>query len=177
MTLPAKIETAANAATFVVAVLLSVVLVKTYLVPQPKLTPTVNAAAPELSPGKNMDAHLLGVDWAKNHRTLVIVISTACHFCKDSLPFYRKLDTPAAGVKMVAVLPQPVTEARQYLDNAGVHVDDIRQIALSKIGVRATPTLLLVNDAGIVTDVWVGRLEPEKETQVLSAIERKIAGL
>lgn len=176
MSLSSKIETTANAATVVAAVLLSVVLVKAYLLPHPTPVRTVNPLAPEITQGKSMDAHLLGVDWAKNHRTLVLAISTTCHFCKDSIPFYRKLGATGT-VKMVAVLPQPVTEAQQYLGSAGVHIDEVKQIPLGNLGVRATPTLLLVNSDGVVTDVWTGQLQPDKETQVLNAIAGKVAGL
>ncbi|MGH9453840.1 MAG: TlpA family protein disulfide reductase [Candidatus Acidiferrum sp.] len=176
MSLSAKIETTANAATVVAAVLLSIVLVKAYLLPH-SIAPTVIASAPEVVQGKSVDAHLLGVDWSKNHRTLVLAISTTCHFCKDSIPFYRKLGASGADVKMVAVLPQSVSEGKAYLSGEGVRVDGVRQVPLNKLGVRGTPTLLLVDEAGVVTDVWVGKLQPDQENQVLTAIEKKIAGL
>jgi hypothetical protein len=104
----------------------------------------------------------------------VLAISTTCHFCKGSVPFYRKLS--GTDVKMLAVLPQPVAEAQQYLGNAGVHVDDVRQVSLNSLGVRGTPTLLIVNDAGVVTDVWVGKLQPDQENQVLTAMGKNITG-
>jgi hypothetical protein len=122
-----------------------------------------------------LDANI-GVDWAKNHRTLVMVISTTCHFCQDSLPFYRKLDAAGKDVTTVALLPQPVSESKEYLGGAEVHVDEIRQVMLNTVGVRGTPILLLVNEAGVVTDVWVGKLQPDQEAQVLTAIEKKNAG-
>ena len=80
-------------------------------------------------------------------------------------------------MKMAAVLPQPVAEAQQYLGSAGVHVDEVRHVQLNTLGVRATPTLLLLDDAGVVTDVWVGKLQPDQEVQVLTALEKRIAGL
>jgi hypothetical protein len=39
--------------------------------------------------------------------------------------------------------------------------------------VSGTPTLLIVNDAGIVTDIWVGKLQPDQEIKVLAALEKK----
>jgi len=85
-------------------------------------------------------------------------------------PFFHRLGE--AGLKTVAVLPQPLAEARQYLDGAGVHVDELRQIPLNTLGVRGTPTMLLVNDAGVVVDVWVGKLPTEQENQVLAALKK-----
>ena len=177
MSLSGKIETAANAATIVIAVLISIVLVKTYVLPKPASQQSSVVFVPDVVRGKKIDGHLMGVDWAKNHRTLVLAISTTCHFCKDSVPFYRKLGAAEKGVKTVAVLPQSIIESQQYLSDAGVHVDEVKQVSLNALGVRATPTLLLVDDSGAVTDVWIGKLQPDLENQVLTAVEKKIVRL
>jgi hypothetical protein len=176
MSISRKIEVTANVATIVVAALISVVVVKTYVFPNAVPRSTVAASAPEVVKGKSVDGRALGVDWKKNRRTLVLAISTTCHFCKDSVPFYQKLGATGTDVKVVAVLPQSVTEARKYLGGAGVHVDEVRQVPLNTLGVRGTPTLLLVNDVGVVTDVWVGKLQPDQETQVMTALVKKIVG-
>jgi Redoxin len=174
MSLSGKIETTANAATIIVAVLLSAVLIKAYVAPNAFARLTAPAAA--VSKGGKVDGRVLGVDWKKNHRTLVLAISTTCHYCQDSVPFYRKLAATETGVKMVAVLPQTVAEGQQYLGSAGVHVDEVKQVPLNTLGVQGTPTLVLVNDVGVVTDVWVGKLQSEQESQVLTALEKKIGG-
>jgi hypothetical protein len=176
MSLAGKIETTANAATIIAAALLSVVLVKVYLLPSPIVRSAPVVSAPEIVKGKRMDAHLLGVDWAKNHRTLVLAISTTCHFCTESAPFFRRLGEEK-DVKTVAALPQSVSEGKKYLAGESVHVDEVRQVPLNSLGIMATPTLLLVNEAGVVTDVWVGKLPPDQENEVLSAMEKKVAGI
>jgi hypothetical protein len=173
MSIARKIETTANVSTIVVAVLISVVLFKTFVLAKPNLRQPNIVSASEIVQGKKMDGHLVGVDWAKNHRTLVLAISTTCHYCKDSVPFYHTLTTAGANVKIVAVLPQSVTEGQQYLSNGGVRVDDVKQVPLNSLGVTGTPTLMLVNDAGVVTDMWVGKLQPDQETKVLAAVEKK----
>ena len=76
------------------------------------------------------------------------------------------------GVKIVAVLPQSVAEAQQYLYGAGLHVDAIRQASLREIGVRGTPTMLLVNSGGVITMVWPGELQPEEQDKVLTALKK-----
>lgn len=176
MNLSRKIETTANVATIIVAVLLSTVLIKLYVLPSRAESKAPVVSAHKVVRGKNLDGRLLGVDWTKNHSTLVLAISTTCHYCNESVPFFRTLGPAGKGVKMLAVLPQTVTEARQYLSNAGVRVDDVRQVPLNTLGVRETPTLLLVNDAGVVTDVWAGKLEPSQETQVLATLEKVASG-
>jgi hypothetical protein len=176
MSIARKIEVTANVATIIVAALISAVVVKTYVFPNAVPRATVTVSAPELTKGKGVDGRALRVDWKRNRRTLLLAISTTCHFCKDSVPFYQKLSAAEKDVKMVAVLPQPVAEAQQYLGSAGVRVDEVRQVPLNTLGVRGTPTLLLVNDVGIVTDVWVGKLPPDQEAQVLTALQKKTVG-
>jgi hypothetical protein len=173
MSIAGKIETTAHVTTIVAATLIAVVLVRAEFLPVARPTITSPPGA-EAVKGKSVDSHALKVDWAKNHRTLIMAISTTFHYCKDSIPFYQRL--AGTDVKMVAALPQSVTEAQQYLSGSGVHVDDVKQVPLNTLGVRGTPTLLLVNDAGVVTDVWTGKLQPDQEAQVLAALGKKNTG-
>ncbi len=169
MGLSNKMEVAANGATIIVAGLLSAVLIRVYLLPRPAASG--RPAAPAVTVGASLKTKLPGVDWRKNGRTLILAISTQCHFCTDSAPFFRALVAQAdKNVKIVAVLPQPVEAAEKYLSDEGVRVDQVTQFALGRMGVRGTPTLLLVNSAGIVTNVWVGELGPAQQSQVLSVV-------
>lgn len=123
--------------------------------------------------GTNLNSQIPGVDWRKNGRTLVLAISTTCHFCKDSEPFYRRIKQETGdSVKLVAVLPQPVKVAEEYLNQAGLLVDQVKQVSMGTIGVRGTPTVLLVDSRGVVNEVWVGRLEDEEQERVLEVIKR-----
>lgn len=170
--LSAKIETAANIATIVVAGLLSVVLVKTYFIPASWLSkPLTPPAADVTGAGTHLSDQLPGVEWNKNGQTVVLALSTQCHFCTESAPFFRKLGEKAGkAVRIVSIMPQPVADAESYLRRNGVRVDEIRQVSLEKIGVPGTPTLLLVNGDGVVTKSWVGKLQPQQEGEVLGAI-------
>jgi len=171
MGVAAKIETTANLSTIVVALLILAVLFKAYLLPN--MMHRVAAASAPAALGSSLDGRALGVNWKTNRHTLVLAISTICHYCKDSIPFYRTLGAKIANVKMVAVLPQTASEGEKYLAENGVRIDQIRQVAaLNTVGVTATPTLLLVDGSGVVTHVWVGQLRPEQETEVLTALEK-----
>lgn len=113
------------------------------------------------------------MDWSKNGQTLVLAISTQCHFCKESTPFYRRLEQEVGKrIKIIAALPQPVADAEQYLKGEGVRVDQVKQISPMALGVRGTPTMLLVNSGGVVTRVWSGKLPPEEQDQVLSILKK-----
>jgi hypothetical protein len=58
----------------------------------------------------------------------------------------------------------------KYLADLGIAVDDVRQARLTSLGIRGTPTLLLVNKDGVVRSSWVGRLRPEKELEVMARL-------
>jgi hypothetical protein len=172
-----KIELIANLAVIVVACLLAIVLVKNYLFTRGRVNEPANTRQSENQSvrtenqlGKGIHLSSLDVDWKQSNQTLVLAISSTCHFCTDSAVFYQALVQSKKNARVVAVLPQPVEEGRAYLEKLGVSVDEIRQLPLDEIGVRGTPTLLLVDTSGVVKDFWVGKLSPEKETDVLSRL-------
>jgi hypothetical protein len=171
MSLPGKIETTANIATIGAAVLLSAVLIKVYLVPGLLAGKRTATQAADAAIGTSLKDRLPGIDWNRNGQTLVLAISTHCHFCTESAPFFRRLgDEAREKVKMVAVLPESIADAEQYLSSEGVHIDQVKQAPPGSIGVRGTPTMLLVDRGGIVTRVWVGKLDPQGQEQVMSTL-------
>lgn len=161
-----RIELLANIMIIVVGVLLVGVLVRNYLWPGARQGAS-DAAAAQLKPGDKLS--LPGVDWARGDKTLLLALSDTCRFCTESAEFYRglaraKADRP--GVRLVAVLPQDTDRARAYLSKLNVEVDEVRQSQPDALGVRGTPTLVLVDREGAATDVWVGKLPAEKEAEV-----------
>ena len=167
-----KIETASHITTIGVAVLISAVLIKVYLIPV-SAPQVASAERGIIAVGTDLKGRVPGVDWKKNGRIPVLAISTNCHFCKDSEPFYRRLKQEVgSGLKTVDVLPQSVSESEQYLRGAGLQVDQVKQVTLADVGIRGTPTVLLVNGRGVVTGVWTGRLQPQQEGQLVSFIRK-----
>lgn len=129
---------------------------------------TVSESA-ETAPGKEQKIQLPGIDWSRNEQTLVLAISSTCHFCAESAAFYRDIRA-RTRVHTVAVLPQSVSEGRNYLSNLGVQVDELLQVPLSSIDVNGTPTLLLVSRDGTVIRRWLGKLPPDLEKEVLLSV-------
>jgi hypothetical protein len=110
---------------------------------------------------------LPSVDWRRTHYTLVMALSTQCHFCTDSAGFYRRLlSTAGSKWQAVAVFPQPVDEAKGYLLDRGYSVATLKQSTLSDIGVLVTPTLFLVDEKGILRQQWIGKLDRTGEEDV-----------
>ena len=166
------LQAAANIATLIAACLLSIVLVKNYLLSSPALRPAVRTAAiSDVSIGNNLKSQLPDIDWTANGQTVLLALSTHCHFCTESAPFFQQLSQKSGKkFKIVAVLPESVAVSQDYLKREGVHVDQLRQMSLDKLGVAGTPTMLLLNKSGIVTKSWVGKLAPEEQSQALRAI-------
>jgi thioredoxin-related protein len=166
-TLPKKVELLANIAIIVVAILLGVVLVNRFILsrsPQPNAVQEV-----QLRPG--MKLSFPDVAWEKSRKTLLLVLSTTCKYCNESAPFYQQLATRKGSrddIRIVAVLPQKPDEARKYLGDHGITVDQIRQSAPGAVYVKGTPTLIMVDSTGSIIESWMGKLPPEKEAEVLN---------
>lgn len=168
MNLHEKIGTAANCATIALVVLLSIVLVREGISP---VRTRASARSVLAQPGTSLKPSPLKVDWASNKRTVVLGLQTTCHFCSESAPFLRRVVKAAQGrAVVVAVLPQPLEVSKLYLDGLGVAIGNIKQATLSSIGVAGTPTIMLVDGSGIVRGGWVGKVAPDRETEVLDII-------
>lgn len=160
-----KIEVAANISILVAAISFTAVLAKRYF------SPTLPLAPAHAKAGTKAD--FINVDWAKSNLTLLLVLQSGCRFCTESAPFYQRLareTAEASGVHLVAVLPQDVAEGTKYLNSLGVPIQDVRQAQLDTLGVTGTPTLILINDKGVVTNSWVGKLSGDKEAEVLNQL-------
>ena len=160
-----KVELVANIAIIAVTLLLGGILVKNQFFPSRVVHDL------RVPPGTKLS--LAGVDWEANGRTVLLVMAKGCDFCSESAPFYRRLAQEAAERKtfrLVAVLPQSVQEAEEYLKSMDVKVDQVRQAAMEAIRVRATPTIVLIDNAGTVTDCWVGKLKQGGESEVLARL-------
>jgi thioredoxin-related protein len=165
-----KVEFLAHIAVIVIAVLLGVVLVKRFL-----LTHTnKNTARPEITVGTRLS--LPGIDWTKSGLTMLLVLSKDCRYCTESAAFYQRLaleKAKHANTRLIAVFPQAVEVGQNYLTDIGVAVDDVKKVTPTDLGVRGTPTLILVDGTGTVQKVWPGKLPPDKESEVLNELRRE----
>lgn len=158
-----KIEIGANVAIIVAALAIVGIFARNYFRNPANSQHTI-------SPGARFA--LKDVNWQSNGKSLVLAVSTTCHFCTESAPFYRELVSKCKDqhVRTIAVLPQPISEAESYLKGEGVAVDDVRQGVLHDLEIGGTPTLLLVDSGGIVRNVWFGKLPSDKEREVLARL-------
>ena len=159
-----KIELLANVAIITLALLIGGFFVKRYFFDDGRME--------EVRAGEKIS--LSGMDWTKSPRTLLIALQTGCRYCSESAPFYQRVVREIQGqsnIRLVAILPQPIDEGQKYLSELSVSVDEIRQESLSSIKIGGSPTLMLINNAGVMTDVWRGKLTPEQESEVLNRLK------
>ena len=114
-----------------------------------------------------------GVDFAQSSRTVVLVVRKGCRFCDESMPFYQRLGSNAAvssRSRIVIVAPDDEATTKEELAKYGVRVDQVVQLALSRLKVRGTPTAVVVNRSGVVERVFTGKLEEDREQQLVAAL-------
>lgn len=132
------------------------------------------SSVPPRAPEEGTQLSVPGVSWADSNQTVVLALSDKCHYCTESAPFYQRLSrdlSKRSDVRLVAVFPQDVGAGKKYLDGLGVPVGQVVQAPLDSLRVRGTPTLVIVDKNGTVTQSWVGKLSPERESEVLGRIK------
>jgi len=167
------IETATNLAVLLSCIAAAVLLIKsrntTSYAPQ---TPTTTIPG-GVQRGDRFPA-LAGVKFNAADRTLILALNTGCHFCEESLPFYRRLPTnksqTAEGTQVVAIFPNEINEARKFLTVGNLEFPVLGRQDFAKLGIAGTPTLVLLNRDGTVQKVWRGELSVGDQEKVLSAV-------
>ncbi|MBS1793693.1 MAG: redoxin family protein [Acidobacteria bacterium] len=161
-----KIELITNIVIILVAILFAYFLIQKFLLPA-SVQP---APIREIAKGTKID--LPEVDWQANRKTLLLVLQKGCRFCTESMPFYKTLIPKASekGVKVIAVLPNSPEESGRYLKENELPIENVRSASLNAVNAQGTPTLMLVNEKGEVSDSWVGKLLPEKEQDVIDRL-------
>jgi hypothetical protein len=163
-----KVEVAAN----VVVILLAVVIGSVFLMnrfARPGPGPNEVKAGDQL-PG------LHAYNWKAHDRTLVLALRSGCHFCEESMPFYRRLakleQSNQIVVHLIAVFPDDPAVVRQVVETQQLPIEVIAGFELGQVKVQATPTLMLVDEQGRVSKVWFGELPAAEEAKVIAAISK-----
>lgn len=167
-----KVELFTNIAIIIVAILLSLVLIKSYLWRSNTLQSDARKATvsqKQIEIGDKIN--LPDIDWQKNRSTLLLILSTTCHYCTESAPFYQRIATERRDTQLIALIPQSVEEGQKYLKKLGLNIEQVKQTSLSSVGTSGTPTLILVDNRGVIADYWVGKLPTNKEVEVLAKLD------
>lgn len=172
-----RLEKTANVVIILTCVLVTGNLVRNYYLshkPNPRTAPDIPKGAviklTETNSGNRQPAV----------PSLVLVLSKNCRYCQESVGFYRKLmafkNSSLQELRLVAVLPQSKEEAESYLKEQGVVVDELVSMPVSKLGVKGTPTLLLLNTQNQLEESWVAKLSDSQESQVMAQLKKVCGG-
>ena len=114
------------------------------------------------------------VDWHVSRLNVVLFISTQCHFCAESVPFYRQLADASRNVEhptsFSVISLEPSAAIKAYLARERVPASAVYQLPSEGAPMRGTPTLMVVDSGGIVRRVLTGKLGPEQERETLSLV-------
>lgn len=158
----ANIELGAQILIAVAVLLVAGILVKRNLFPAGEVDESL---PPTIEVGER--ANVSNVDWKRNYQTLVFFLQKGCTHCERAAPSYRWLVGEASkrSVSSIAILPNSVDEARKYVHDLDIPIETILTGNLSSYKIPGTPTVLLVDKAGIVRGRWIG-FRPEREKEM-----------
>ena len=148
--------------TVTVGVALIAILAQRYLVPIPheaRPLPEVRISA------------TLGIDFDASAQTLIVAVQEDCPACAESMPFYRRvIDSVTDDVQIAFAALGRSSTINEYLASHDVEPDVLVRPEWSELPVAGTPTLLVVDDGGLVTHAWIGVLDVEAEADVLRVL-------
>ncbi len=119
---------------------------------------------------------LPGYGWDGRSQSLLLALRKGCHFCEDSMPFYRELlnaqKSDGSKARLVAVLPDTEMDATRLLHDAQLDVPTVAPFQLAQLHISGTPTVILVDGKGRVEKVWVGEQDAAGQQAIRDAIRK-----
>jgi thioredoxin-related protein len=166
-----KTELLVNFGVIVLGAVVLFFLVKTYRATQSN---SQTVQGPQV--GDQLPA-IPGIDWKSNDRTLILALRKGCHYCEESMPFYRRLAQMSQQKKLkanlVAVFPDNDADVTDIVKTQGLFVEIVPGVPLKSLKVPGTPTIILADSSGRVIQDWVGELTGQQEKQLLDTLEKQ----
>src|SRR5689334_16163423 len=149
----ANIELGVNIVIAFALVAVAAAVIRRYVFPSHPENP------PRIAKGDRLEVP--NVNWEQNEKTLVFFLMKDCHYCQSSAPFYRQLlaDASEQKVKVLAILPNSVKEAKEYVQLLELPINNIQTGSLASYKIPGSPSVLFVNKQGIVKSAWLGAAE------------------
>lgn len=105
----------------------------------------------------------LPIDLSKSP-TVLLFGSSSCKACIESAPFYRKLSEKP--VQIVVATSEPTDKMEKYIESAGYRVDSV--ISRNKIRAGILPTLVILDENGIILKTKIGILSKDEQEEILN---------
>lgn len=162
------IELISNIVIIVVPVIVGVVIVKA------RYFSTPPHAIVRPSVGTSID--IPGEHFLDHEETLIFALQNGCHYCEESAPFYRRLISEINhrdGIHLMVLLPQD--NSPEYIHRLNLRINDVKLVSFSKYRIGATPMLMTVDPQGKLSHLWIGKLSPAVESDVLQTVSAACA--
>lgn len=163
-----RLEVATNIAVLLVAAIVLATFVRAYFGSHP--TPQIQSG---FQRGQTF-ARVPRISYDSSPQTLLIAMSTRCHYCVESLPFYKRLAEAQRAngrtIHIVAIFPDQEAEVREYVRQNKVDLETIAGVNFGALNISGTPTAVLIDGGDRVRDFWVGKLPQDKEQQIIKAV-------
>lgn len=134
-----------------------------------------DTAMPEQRLKKGQPFVAPGLGSSTSQRTLVLALQPDCAYCGASSRFYRDIlhtvaQSDEAAPAIVVLSPYSDEANREMLKAYDLDIDVVHQADFSTLGISGTPTLVLLNAAGLIEQTWIGQLSAEQELAVFEAL-------
>jgi peroxiredoxin len=121
---------------------------------------------------------ITGFEYRSGAATLVLFIHSKCHFCTETMPVYREVRETLSrqrrsDIRLVAIARQPKSELDEYLATQKLTTDYASSIdgnVWQKLA--GTPTLFLVDNKGVVKQIWRGKQTSSAVATIVTVVGR-----
>lgn len=119
-------------------------------------------------PAKGSEFKVAEFDPAGSQINVLIFLRTGCAFCENSMPFYRRIAelSNTANVKVITFFEHSDLEASEYLKRFQLMNVGISWTNFDSLGIKGTPTIILLDGSGKVAKSWVGQLDDASEREI-----------
>jgi len=162
------IEVASNVAVVIVAIVVLISFVRSYISPAPQV---------KLQGGLQKGTQfpqVMGVDFSKSQRTLLVALDPNCESCVESLPFFKsladKLYSKSNDAKMVAVFQSSDEMAKRYVRENQLKADAVFGADFKALSLSAIPAIILIDNRGTIIDFWLGKPSNSIEEQIIKLL-------
>lgn len=138
-------------------------------------TPRPVAERPEslLQVGERLEK--VDVTWRPGGRHVVILIGTRCRASDTAAPVFARIAREASangGPGVVVLSADPESDTKAWLRERRIEAEQfVRVPDPAGLGFLMTPTLLIVDDRGTITDFWSGLLPDAKNPALAGRLE------
>lgn len=140
---------------------------------------TVGHAPPTLTAERIAGADPVSLADLRGRVVVMDFWATWCGPCRSIMPALDQLSVMhhAEGLTVIGVAREPTSRLRRHLEESPVTYTIARDTGgtLSRYGVRAIPTLVVIDRSGVVREIFVGIEGPATMRELGALVERLLA--